>query len=255
MVVTPVTGSLFMPLPLAMMIPFMGAQSAVMAKQFGENFQYGKRRISAMSNEEFNALTPQKLSERTRQELKDMIPSMQDSITDMRIFQEFIIKELIDTMKDALKVGLGEIFGISPAAEEKILKNISLLDPSQQESTIGRSDPRRQRRPEETQITEPFQTVGNTIVAINKKKIDNAKIICDQHRKTAQAKFNTNQRLQEQIQFYVIAIRKLKTARLQAAPKIILAKKTKELVENTKLLTSFMQRYPDCFRGWRPILR
>ncbi len=101
-----------MPLPLAMMIPFMGAQSAVMAKQFGENFQYGKRRISAMSNEEFNKLTPGILSQRTADELKDMIPSMKQSIVDMHEFQAFVVQEFIQMMKDALAAGLGEVIDL-----------------------------------------------------------------------------------------------------------------------------------------------
>ncbi len=89
----------FMPIPLAMMIPFMGAQSLVLGKQFGEGFQYGKRKISAMSNEEFNAITPAKLAQNNADELREMIPSMQQSITDMRGFQSFIVKELIETIK------------------------------------------------------------------------------------------------------------------------------------------------------------
>ncbi len=103
-----------MPLPLAMMIPFMGIQSAVMAKQFGENFQYGKRRISAMSNEEFNKLTPQKINENAAQELKSMIPSMQESIKTMQPFQDFLIREFVDmissfvqNMPDYIKILLG----------------------------------------------------------------------------------------------------------------------------------------------------
>ncbi len=101
----------FMPLPLAMMIPFMGIQSAVMAKQFGENFQYGKRRISAMSNEEFNKLTPAILQERANEELKAMIPTMEASITDMRDFQKFIVKEFLEMISDLISQGLGSLFG------------------------------------------------------------------------------------------------------------------------------------------------
>ncbi len=100
-----------MPLPLAMMIPFMGIQSAVMAKQFGENFQYGKRRISAMSNEEFNKLTPVMLQERANAELKAMIPTMEASITDMRDFQKFIVKEFLEMISDLISQGLGNLFG------------------------------------------------------------------------------------------------------------------------------------------------
>ncbi len=102
----------FMPLPLAMMIPFMGIQSAVMAKQFGENFQYGKRRISAMSNEEFNRLTPKILMENANAELKSMIPSMEQSIKDMSEFQTFLIGEFIKMIGDMLAAGLGKVLGI-----------------------------------------------------------------------------------------------------------------------------------------------
>ncbi len=102
----------FMPLPLAMMIPFMGIQSAVMAKQFGENFQYGKRRISAMSNEEFNKLTPSILMQRANEELKSMIPSMEQSITEMREFQKFIVSEFIGMINELIRAGFGKILGL-----------------------------------------------------------------------------------------------------------------------------------------------
>ncbi len=85
----------FLPIPLAMMIPFMGMQSLVIGKQFGEGFQYGKRKISAMTNEEFNKLTPAMIAKESAKELREMIPSMQDSLMDMRAFQSFIVKELM----------------------------------------------------------------------------------------------------------------------------------------------------------------
>ncbi len=113
-----------MPLPLAMMIPFMGIQSAVMAKQFGENFQYGKRRISAMSNEEFNKLTPKMIQDNANAELKAMIPSMQDSITDMRQFQQFMIKEMIATIGDLLRSGLGFLLGVPEGSVDKAIQDI-----------------------------------------------------------------------------------------------------------------------------------
>ncbi len=113
-----------MPLPLAMMIPFMGIQSAVMAKQFGENFQYGKRRISAMSNEEFNKLTPAMLQERTNNELKAMIPNMKQSIIDMQGFQEFLVKEFVKMIGDILVAGLGKIIGVSDNDVDQALQDI-----------------------------------------------------------------------------------------------------------------------------------
>ncbi len=71
----------------------MGIQSAVMAEQFGTMFQYGKRRISAMSNEEFNKLTPQMLQEAMTKQLEGMIPEMGKQIQAMRPMVELIIKE------------------------------------------------------------------------------------------------------------------------------------------------------------------
>ncbi len=113
-----------MPLPLAMMIPFMGIQSAVMAKQFGENFQYGKRRISAMSNDEFNKLTPAILQNNANAELKAMIPSMQQSIIDMQGFQEFLVKEFIRMVDSLLQKGLGSLLGLSADAAKQALFDI-----------------------------------------------------------------------------------------------------------------------------------
>ncbi len=91
----------FAPLPLPMMIPFMGIQSAVMAEQFGTLFQYGKRRISAMSNEEFNKLTPQMLQDRMTKQIQHMIPEMEKQIQAMRPMTTIIIKEFLAYLTSA----------------------------------------------------------------------------------------------------------------------------------------------------------
>ncbi len=89
----------FAPLPLPMMIPFMGIQSAVMAEQFGTLFQYGKRRISAMSNEEFNKLTPEMLQERITTQIQGMIPEMEKQIQAMRPMVLVIMKEFAEYVR------------------------------------------------------------------------------------------------------------------------------------------------------------
>ncbi len=104
----------FMPLPLAMMIPFMGMQSAVMMKQAGENWQYGKRKQSSLTNEEFNKQTQVTIFESNQREIRQMIPTMEQSIKDMRGFQDFIIVEMIELMRRGLETGLGAIFGLTP---------------------------------------------------------------------------------------------------------------------------------------------
>ncbi len=82
-----------------MMIPFMGIQSAVMAEQFGTMFQYGKRRISAMSNEEFNAMTPKILQERITSQIQDMIPEMRLQIQAMRPMVTIIMNEFAEYVR------------------------------------------------------------------------------------------------------------------------------------------------------------
>ncbi len=87
----PISG--FTPIPLPMMIPFMGLQSAIIGQQFGLNFQYAKRKISAMSNDEFNKLTPQQLQIEVAAQIKAAIPTMQQSIQDMLPLTQTIIAE------------------------------------------------------------------------------------------------------------------------------------------------------------------
>ncbi len=99
--VLPVSG--FLPVPLPMMIPFMGAQSLVIGKMFGEGFQYGKRKISAMPNEEFNKLTFQDMMSNARQELKASIPSMAASMSDMDEMVEVIIDKFVGYLQKVIE--------------------------------------------------------------------------------------------------------------------------------------------------------
>ncbi len=109
--------STFMPLPLAIMIPFMGIQSGVMAQQFGMNFQYGKRKISAMSNEEFNKLTPQQLQADFSNMITGLIPTFGDSLREMRPFQRMIFEEMLAVMKVAVDLGIDVAkAGVDPLA-------------------------------------------------------------------------------------------------------------------------------------------
>ncbi len=82
----------------------MGSQSAVMMKMAGEQWQYGKRRISAMSNEDFNKMTPLKLFQIETQELKQMIPLMEDSMKSMNQLTPMIVKEMVDLVKVFIEV-------------------------------------------------------------------------------------------------------------------------------------------------------
>ncbi len=103
----------FAPLPLPMMIPFMGIQSAVMAEQFGTLFQYGKRRISAMSNEEFNKLTFEDLQDKMNRQIMELTKvggTMEQQIKAMRPMVGIIIAEFAEYIKSAI-LAVPEIAG------------------------------------------------------------------------------------------------------------------------------------------------
>ncbi len=103
--VLPVSG--FLPVPLPMMIPFMGAQSLVIGKMFGEGFQYGKRKISAMSNEEFNKLTFEDMMSNARTELKASIPTINASLQDMQPMVEVVVREFFNYISLVTKTVTG----------------------------------------------------------------------------------------------------------------------------------------------------
>ena len=87
---------LFAPLPLAVMIPFMAGQSFAMGEAFGKGFQYGKRKISSMTNEQFNATSgPQQFAETTA-DITAMIPTMNKSMESFHTLQTNIILKMID---------------------------------------------------------------------------------------------------------------------------------------------------------------
>ncbi len=89
----------FAPLPLAMMMPFMAGQSMMMGDAFGKSYQYGKRKISAMSNEEFNKLTPKDLANDIQADFNAIIPSLGIAIKQSSQFQSLIIREMGEIIK------------------------------------------------------------------------------------------------------------------------------------------------------------
>ncbi len=81
----------------------MAAQSFAMGHAFGTSFQYGKRKISSMTNEEFNALTPTMLHDDLQADVRAMIPSLNQSFDRMERFQIEIIQSMLDTFVLALQ--------------------------------------------------------------------------------------------------------------------------------------------------------
>ncbi len=99
------------------MIPFMETQSASLGYAFGINYEYGKRKIKSMSNETFNSLTPDNLTEMTTQRSTALIDEFVTKIPNFNKMQEIIIdnffkleqRKLIENVKLAeWTLSLGE---------------------------------------------------------------------------------------------------------------------------------------------------
>ncbi len=120
----------------------MFMQSAAMALAFGSNFQYGKRKISSMSNDEFNRLTPTQMNIDLVNSVNAMIPSVEASFKQM----ERMNVTILDSMARYLAQGVEFLFDVvsgkksiqgsdSTFSVDNILPNLGSLigvtDPSQ----------------------------------------------------------------------------------------------------------------------------
>ncbi len=101
-----------MPLPLPIMIPFMMWQSAAIAAGFGTYFQYAKRRVSAMSNDEFNKSNPHDLVNAMYDEL---IVAMPSSFKKIESLTPIILDSMLKMLTDAAEWFSGVLGGTGPA--------------------------------------------------------------------------------------------------------------------------------------------
>ncbi len=98
-----------MPIPLAMMIPFMAVQSMVMGDAFGRSYQYGKRKISAMTNEEFNAYDKLSMAQEIFTDYKNIIPELKKSIQDSTELQATIVSEMLQLVPKIASSLFGDV--------------------------------------------------------------------------------------------------------------------------------------------------
>ncbi len=99
---SPLSG--FTAVPNPQMLAFMGAQSFIMMFQAGEGWQYGKRRISAMSNEDFNKLTPERLLQNQAATLRSSLGTIEKSMRDMTPMIRTIVSQYGDFLLEIIKV-------------------------------------------------------------------------------------------------------------------------------------------------------
>ncbi len=98
---SPLSG--FTAVPNPQMLAFMPIQSYLMMYFAGSAWQFGKRKISAKSNEEFNNLTMKTLLEEHTMELKSVIPTLERSLQDITPLIRILIEQYGDFIKEALK--------------------------------------------------------------------------------------------------------------------------------------------------------
>lgn len=94
----------FAPLPLAIMLPFMAMQSFFMGQGFGYGFQFSKRRISSLTNAEFNALTVEQMATDIFGDMNAIIPKMNLSFQRMEAFQIDVLKSMGRTVLKAIEL-------------------------------------------------------------------------------------------------------------------------------------------------------
>ncbi len=86
------------------MLAFMGAQSFIMMYQAGEGWQYGKRKQSAMSNEDFNKQTPLSIMQNQAFVLRSARGTIEKSMNDMTPMISTIVSQYGDFVKEIIKV-------------------------------------------------------------------------------------------------------------------------------------------------------
>lgn len=89
----------FQPIPNAVMIPFMATQSAALAYAFGINYEMGKRTIKSMSNEKFNSLTPEDISNMSAHQTSIQIQSFAKELPQTLQAQELIFEKYVQIEK------------------------------------------------------------------------------------------------------------------------------------------------------------
>jgi len=89
----------FTAIPNPYMIPFMGYQSWVIGSMFGMAYQGYKRKMSAMSNEEFNKLDITQFGFDEMRKMTAMTPQMEQMFAEMRPMLTIMAKELGELFK------------------------------------------------------------------------------------------------------------------------------------------------------------
>ncbi len=124
--------SAFTAVPNPQMLAFMGAQSFLMMQMAGAGWQYGKRKISAMKNEEFNPLTVNALLQKETADVRAAIPTIIKSINDMTPMVHDIVAQYGDFIREIIRATPQLVSNIYQPTEKPSVETfnpLSILNP------------------------------------------------------------------------------------------------------------------------------
>ncbi len=99
---SPISG--FTAIPNPQMLAFMPIQSYLMMYFAGAGWQIGKRKVSAIPNDEFNKMSAKQLLEGFTADLRSTIPTLERSLNDITPLIRTLIEQYGDFIKIALDV-------------------------------------------------------------------------------------------------------------------------------------------------------
>ncbi len=96
----------FSPMPLGIMAPFMGYQSAALAYNFGLNYEFGKRVIKSMSNEKFNKIAndPILLNELTAAHHDVLLKAFINEVPKVDKIQDLILDKMVELERKKIEM-------------------------------------------------------------------------------------------------------------------------------------------------------
>ncbi len=98
----PITG--FTAIPNPQMLAFMPIQSYLMMYFAGAGWQIGKRKISAIPNDEFNKMSANDLLKGFTADLRETIPTLQSSMQDITPLVNILVKQYGDFAREIINV-------------------------------------------------------------------------------------------------------------------------------------------------------
>ncbi len=122
----PISG--FTAVPNPMMLSFLATQGFAIMYYGGAGWQFGKRKVSGMSNEQVNAMSPNEFLMKLHSETKTMVPTMSQGMKDMTPLIHTTMTQFGAYIREAIKAipeTVGNIFSQSYQGADNPYGNLS----------------------------------------------------------------------------------------------------------------------------------